>query len=282
MPSRLVPQILRVSHDLIAPFADSRHFVRAGAIPPTYDRVRRAWSESATGARAGRDYVAIDESGDFDHVGAGMQPAFLVGAAVHFDAGNYPRLARLFAPWRHIVFGGEEVKAAAAGSHMRASQEEEFLEQVAAAASAGYCAVTLGVVDKVTHRGGVLMDGPVRKAELRHEFHLALLRRHFEAFAPRTRSLRLHFDQCGLSRPEEDRYSRDVGALLEQLSLGGVHSRVDFLDSLVIEMIQLADLLAGVVRKRFDDPEWTDPDAFDRDIAALGRNYLLADLTVRS
>lgn len=282
MRSRSIPPSLRVSHDLIEPFAASALFSRTGTRPPTFDRICRAWGEAATGASAGRDYIAIDESGDFDRLGAGAKHAFLVGAAVHFDAGNYARLARLFAPWRQILFRGEEVKAASAGNHLRPDQEEEFLQQVGAAASAGFCAVTLGVVDKLTHRGGVLMAGISQKAELRHDFHLALLRQHLQTFRPRTRSLRLHIDQCGLNGAEEDRYSRGVIKLLDELALGGVRSRVDFLDSLVIEMIQLADLVAGTVRKRFDDPELADAEAFERDFAALGRDYLLVDLTARA
>jgi hypothetical protein len=137
------------------------------------------------------------------------------------------------------------------------------------------------VLDRVSHRGGLLLRPGFDKAAVRQEFHLALLEAHASAFAPRTQSHRMQIDQCGLARTQEQEYERAIDRLFKRLKLGS-GPRVDFVDSLLVEMVQLADLLAGTVRRRLDDPELADPDRFDALVGPLGQHYLLADLTTRT
>src|SRR5438309_1008755 len=108
--SRSVSPGLLVPRDLVGPFAASPRFARPGVLPPGVEQLRLAW-EQHTGTKPRRDYIAIDESGDFAPIAEGGDAhAFLVGAAVSFDAGNYARMASLLYAWRHHVFADEEVK----------------------------------------------------------------------------------------------------------------------------------------------------------------------------
>jgi hypothetical protein len=271
------PPGLRVPREVVTTFAASPRFARAGVMPSRADELRLAW-EQHTGTKPRRDYTAIDESGDFDPVaGGGDVHAFLVGAAVSFDAGNYPRMASLLYGWRHHVFADEEVKASSPRVHMTTAREDDFLKELGDAAASGFCAVTLGVVDKTNHLGGVLLQPGFEKVVLRREFHMDLLRAHVGTYRPRTQYTRLYIDDCGLTGPERTEYAKTVRAL--ELS---VSSDVLFVDSLLVEMIQLADLTAGIVRRRLDDPDLADADVFDSEFASLGRRFLLADLTARA
>src|SRR5438067_1788432 len=155
--SRSVPPGLLLPRDVVATFAASPRFARSGVLPAEANELRLAWQQH-TGTKARRDYTAIDESGDFDPVtDDGDRHAFLVGAAVSFDAGNYPRMASLLYGWRHHVFADEEVKASSPRTHLTTAREDDFLVELGNAAASGYCAVTLGVVDKTSHEGGVLL-----------------------------------------------------------------------------------------------------------------------------
>jgi len=272
-----VPPRLLVPRDVVGPFAASPRFARSGALPAEVDELRLAW-EQHTGTKARRDYTAIDESGDFDPVADGGDAhAFLVGAAVSFDAGNYPRMASLLYGWRHHVFADEEVKASSPRIHLTTAREDDFLIELGNAAASGYCAVTLGVVDKTSHEGGALLQPGFDKVGLRRNFHMALLRAHVGTYPPRTPHTRLYIDDCGLTGPERTEYAKSVRALDLHVS-----SDVLFVDSLLVEMIQLADLAAGIIRRRFDDPDLADADLFDSEFAPLGRRFLLADLTARA
>ncbi len=263
--------------DLVEPFAVSTRFARGDTLPEGADRLRAAWLQH-TGVPARRDFTSIDESGDFDGVAGDAHP-LLVGAAVSFDAGTYQRMASLFYGWRHHVFGDEEVKSA--GKPLSAEREQDFLDEVAATAASGYCAVTLGFIDKVSHHGGALLTDTFDKVTMRRGLHMNLLRRHTDIYRPRTRATNLYIDRCGLTGPQVTEYAKCVRRLFEELGVD-VASDVQFVDSLLVEMVQLADLLAGVVRRRFDDPGLADPKAFDDEAAGLGRRFLLADLTVRT
>lgn len=270
------PPGLRVPRDVVAIFAGSPRFARAGVLPSRADELRLAW-EQHTGTKPRRDYTTIDESGDFDPVGGGGDAhAFLVGAAVSFDAGNYTRMASLLYGWRHHVFADEEVKASSPRVRMTTAREDDFLAELGTAAASGYCAVTLGVVDKTSHRGGVLLQPGFEKVSLRRDFHMDLLRAHVGTYPPRTQDTRLYIDDCGLTGPERTEYAKSVRALELRVS-----SDVLFVDSLLVEMIQLADLAAGIVRRRLDALELADIDLFDAEFAPLGRRFLLADLTAR-
>jgi hypothetical protein len=186
-------------------------------------------------------------------------------------------MASLLYGWRHHVFADEEVKASSPRVHMTTAREDDFLKELGDAAASGYCAVTLGVVDKTSYRGGVLLQPGFEKVVLRREFHMDLLRAHVGTYRPRTQHTRLYIDDCGLTAPERTEYAKTVRAL--EL---GVSSDVLFVDSLLVEMIQLADLAAGIVRRRLDDPDLADADVFDSEFAPLGRRFLLADLTARA
>lgn len=234
------------------------------------DRRALAWAQSITGAAARRDYIAIDESGDFDPVGA-AQHSFLVTAAVHTDAGNYPRIAELFLPWRRIVYESREVKASSGA--LRPASEDRFLHELRLACDAGYCAVTLGIVEKIAHRRGALVK-PNPLHELRLQLHDTLLRRHLRLTPPRSDSLLLLIDQYGLDRGKQVEQERNVNRVMTDLSLGRVAARVQFCDSLVVEMIQIADLVAGTVRRRLDSNDFTL-------LEAVAQDFIVRDLTER-
>jgi hypothetical protein len=264
---------LRLARDLIGTFAECAYVVRDGSRPESLDAVAENWAE-LPGVAAQRDFIAIDESGDFDGNAGGVNDTFLVGVAVHFDAGNYARLARMFEPWRHIVHESNEVKAAS--GRLKGDQEDDFLAAVGALASSGVCAVSIGVVDKISHREDTYLTDLRDKPDIRHDFHMGLLREHLRVFRPRSTQLRLLIDQYGLDPMAENGYRRAINRLLEEAELGGVHARVDFLDSLTVETIQLADLVAGTVRKMFRGAELPD------DLRTLARSFLLCDLTDRT
>lgn len=276
---RSVGAALRVPRDVVAPFAASPRFARGPVLPAVAEDLRTAWVQH-TATKPGRDFLAIDESGDFDPLTGPDEHPFLVGAVVGFDRGTYSRLARMFYPWRHHVFADEEVKASAPHHQLPAAVQESFFEELGGVAHSGICAVTVGFIDKVSHRGGILLEPGFDKVAVRRDFHRELLRTHATVFSPRTRNVGVYIDRCGLTGPQATDYGKTVRGLYESLSLN-VGTEVQFVDSLMVEMVQLADLLAGIARRRFDDPALADPEELDKVAAGLGRRFLLGDLTIR-